>query len=110
MRLLPLLAAGALLCTGCAAEEPKPGPGWGPNPACAVTADNGYVVEVPCPPASADENPIRHLGESVEATLEDAEAAQKLLDAANALCAQAGSAECDVEALLNEKLPYLQVP
>ena len=103
-----LALAAAFALTGCAGGEPAAGPGWAPNPACAVTGTDGSLIEVPCPPAGPEENPIRVLNDRAEAELRDGEARRKLLDAATELCALSGVEDCDVEAILNEKLPNLQ--
>lgn len=96
----------AVAAAGCSAET-KPGPGWEPEYACAVTNDAGVEVEVACPPAAAGDNPIEGLGENVESFLVQVDAKQKALDAADRLCTKAGAEVCDTEALLNKTLPYL---
>ena len=92
--------------TACAGE-PQSGPGWTLNPACAVVDASGAKQEVPCPPAIEIANPVQELGESVEAQLKDAAAKQKLQDATSELYGRAGVQDCDVQAVLNENLPYL---
>lgn len=109
MSLTLALAAAALLSTGCSAGEPKQGPGWTPNPACSVHGNEGKQIEVPCPSADpGTENPVGVLGEKVEEHLEETNARQEALDAADELCAEAGVEDCDVEAILNEQIPYLE--
>lgn len=105
---LTFALAAVFLLAGCSGAAPAAGPGWAPNPACAITGPDGSTVEVPCPPASPDSNPVRVLSEKVEAGLRDGEAGRKLLEAADELCVLSGAEVCDVEAILNEQLPHLQ--